>query len=49
MILQAELGVQVDLGNRNFRFSVKGRLEGKMSSKRLLFCPEGAALSNTPL
>lgn len=49
MILQAELGVQVALGNGNVRFSVKGRLEGKMNSKRVLFCPEGAALCNTSL
>ena len=33
------------MGNRNFGFSGKGRLEGKMGLRRLLFCAEGAALS----
>lgn len=46
VILQTRLGVQVDLGDRNFSISVKGRLEGKISYKRILFCPKETVLTH---
>lgn len=46
VILQTRSGVQVDLDNRNFSISVKGRLEGKISYKRILFCLKETAFTH---